>query len=1519
MGDIRMIFLSKVLDSIEERESRLLVWGIVDGAFKKDELDELIFPLIDSALEKGFTEFFSSDEVINELLCLKWVFKVEITDQSVGYRSRMAETVRLLQRLRQLFPKHFRQSNGWQAAPTLVADFRFLRRRRQYPKRNLTANEVLNRVRLVTEEPAILQGIQALIQDGENQTRLSGFQVRATERILRSIETNKTMATIVTAGTGSGKTLAFYLPALASITRHHLLGDRTLWVKVVALYPRSELLKDQLREVIKRVEGLRKVFKDIPYRVGALFSDIPLEAKYCKWPKSGGDYNCPVLKCIHPNCNGVMVWHKEDHEQGIERLICHDCEWTINGDNFPLTRKSLIATPPDILFTTTEMLNQRLSDNEMNLLFGIGVKISRPPELVLLDEVHTYEGHHGAQVAYLLRRWQHIVDQKLRFVGLSATLEDAANFFSKLTDTPQTLVEEITPRQDELESEGAEYMLALRGDPVSRKALLSTTIQTCMLLQRCLDPQTTDLVNSVSRGVFGQRTFVFTNDLDVTNRLYFDLLSAEGRTSQGIVDNRPASQGALANLRRSGASSSRYQGGQDWRACEEIGHLLSNRLNIGRVSSQDRGVDSIADVVVATAALEVGFDDPSVGAVVQHKAPRNMAAFLQRKGRAGRTRGMRPWTVVVLSDYGLDRIRYQGYDILFDPVLQPRSLPLTNRYITRIQAVFAAIDYFSQRLQNSNIGSVWQVLEKPSLSSDRTAGLIKEIRMILESDNGTRKLEYYISRALKLSKNEISAVMWEFPRPLMTTVLPTALRRLISNWSAYGRPKTDLQIGNNPLSDFIPGTLFADLNMAEVRIDLPIANRAIDDRQDYMPVFSALREFAPGRVSRRFGVRFGTERYWIPPNPAALLGEVVTDISIEEFGEYCPLGTYSYSCNNKIIDIPVLRPISLAPSNPERNISDSSNGQLKWHSQFVPSGEPLWLDSPIDSIWIKRIPRLGFFSHSRHVPVEVRRFATGGKSEVGINNGDRVAVRSEFRQDGKPVALGASYLADGVLFEVQIPSNLLDLVHEPSEKWRAIRTIRYYDTAWRGEALAEISNPFLREWLVHVFMSALTYEAIKENISLESASQRIVNHQASIDLSMVLDVLFQSQAHSPNDEETEFIIPDLLRQDLDELIVNPEVINELHKLAYYLWEPITDEWVPWLGKIYQGTLGAALLKTIGDLCPSINLEDLNMDLGRGPNERSKFAVIPAKCVEVWITEKNPGGSGLIEEFMREYSEDPRRFFSMVRASLEMGEFELIDYQLGKLLCFLADEQQDAETKAEIPKVVRNIRASTTFAALESNSRILRKSLLKDGFTPFHGFIVSIGNRVLRPGAGPGTDRYLAQAIRSWNAEEIRLGVEIDLRVICFWLSQIEGIDLIIEDVNIPEGQGRQSWRMNAIYGLLWARGRMIRTAPLQTRNQFLELPPIERLLVIDSIVDERHRVSVDNSQWLGTVQALLSQGSLVTLTSSVVSSHKLGEAIHALITNPVDTGYLQAYARLQGVRQTKDMYEADFELLEAPQ
>ncbi len=1515
MNEQRRNFLSRVLDSIEEHESRLLVWGIVDGAFRNQELNDLIYPLVDSALESGYDEFIEPADVVTSLLEYKWVVEVELTDGTVGYRSRMAETVRLLQRLRQLFPRHSRQSNGWQEAPTLVADFRFHRRRRQYPKRNLMGDEALARISAVTDDPSVIAAIKALIGYGDGKTQLAGFQLRATERILRSIETDKPLGTIVTAGTGSGKTLAFYLPALASVTRHLLTGDPAPWVKVVALYPRSELLKDQLREVIKRAGGLQGVLGERPIRIGAFYGDTPLMAQFCDWPKLGGDLICPSLKCIR--CSGDMVWREVDHSVGREALSCRDCDWSVDGTVFPLTRKSLAEAPPDILFTTTEMLNQRLSDNEFNRLFGIGAHAQRPPELVLLDEVHTYEGRHGAQVAYLLRRWRHLVEQPLRFVGLSATLREAASFFSTLTGMSQTFVEEISPRlHDETEFEGAEYMLALRGDPVSRAALLSTTIQSCMLLQRCLDPKTASLEDSVSQGAFGQRTFVFTDDLDVTNRLYFDLLSAEGRKSNGDPDMRHAPQGGLAFLRRSGPSSSRYHGGQDWRVCEELGHLPSDRLSIQRVSSQDRGIDSSSDVVVATATIEVGFDDPTVGVVVQHKAPRGMASFLQRKGRGGRTRGMRPWTVVVLSDYGRDRIAYQAYDLLFDPELPSRTLPLSNRYITRMQAVFALIDYLGQKLQDAPQGSVWKDLTEVPKNEQRRSRITKEIRTILETGNGTRKFEQYLSWALRLPKEEVPALLWEYPRPLMTTALPTALRRLASNWKANGQPGADLKIRNNPLPDFVPATLFSDLNLAEVRIELPRQTSGRkEDFEPGMPVFSVLREFAPGRVSRRFGIRYRTERYWVAPPTDALAGQQNSNLSIDGFGTYARLGRFSFWRNGKPVTVPVLRPVTIKPTAPPANITDSSNARLNWQSQFVPFGEPTWLESPLGGTWNQLIPRLGFFTHAGHAHIEIRRFATGASAEVGVGPAQRVAFNTTFSLDDiEEVALGAAYQADGVLFQIQIPSDLFNVSDAPSDKWRAIRTARYFDTAWRGELLGNVSSPFLREWLAQVYISALTSDAIHTNSSLEAASERVRRGTASVAIDQVLDVLFQSQAQYAPDE-AELLPQDRLRQELDDLLSQESIVSQLQELAAYLWRPIDSDWEPWLRTIYHSTFGAVLLKTIGDLCPSINLDDLTLDLDRGPIDYVEAAPIVPASAEVWITEKSPGGCGLIEEFMRSYAEDPRRFFAMVRSNLEMGEFEIIDHQMAKLLQMLIG----GESQSDTPDWIGKIRGAKRFEDLASASRRLRHSLQKDGFSTFHGFVVSVGNRILRPGAGPGTDQYLASAIDKWRSHEERLGVEIDLRVICFWLSQAPDIDAIMDEGVILTGVDRNAWRMNAIYGLLWARGRFIRSAPLQTRNSFTELPPVERLLVIDTIGDDRERISVENDDWLGTVQQLMSEAKMVTLVCGSEKRALLGSAIHALITNPIDTGYLRAYARLQGLRQTKDKLEADLELLEAAQ
>jgi hypothetical protein len=321
-------------------------------------------------------------------------------------------------------------------------------------------------------------------------------------------------------------------------------------------------------------------------------------------------------------------------------------------------------------------------------------------------------------------------------------------------------------------AEGAEYLLALRGDPVSRASLLSTTIQSAILMMRVMDRPN----GSLSRGLYGRRVFAFTDDIDVTNRLYFGVQDAEGRNDRGDPDLVRHPLGPLAVLRRPLPSASRERAGQNWNMPEAIGHRFDERKRIGRTSSQDPGVTKGLDLIVATASLEVGFNDPEVGCVIQHKAPRDAAQLLQRKGRAGRPRGMRPWTVVVLSDYGRDRLAYQGYEQLFDPELTPRHLPLASRYIQRIQATYALVDFLARELGPALSGaSAWQMLAQridpksrfAAKGRKRQEALVGLLVRLLDDAQALTDLTDYLRLALQLSEQETRALLWSTQRRIL--------------------------------------------------------------------------------------------------------------------------------------------------------------------------------------------------------------------------------------------------------------------------------------------------------------------------------------------------------------------------------------------------------------------------------------------------------------------------------------------------------------------------------------------------------------------------------------------------------------------------------------------------------------------------------------------------------------------------------------------------------------------------------
>ena len=1550
--------IAEFLTKLEQAESRLLSWGMVDGSFSDGEVCGLADEFLDA--QESDVDVSDGDELVDTMEQRNLLFSFQQAGET-RWRTRMAESVRLLARLRQLFPQHLATLRRWQIASTLVADYRLLLRPRQFPHRNVEFSRVVDEVNelatLDATQSAVLNAM--LNREGDDPFRLADFQLRATRSVLAGANSQRTSGTIVCAGTGSGKTLSFYLPAFLKIAP---TLDESRWTRCLAIYPRNELLKDQFSETYqqaRRVDtallanGKRKLV------IGTLFGATPKTGRFFNrdnpprgWVTTNGGFICPYMSCPSETCDGQMVWRDTDRQANVERLVCRECDTATEPDEVILTREKLRAEPPDILFTTTEMLNQRMGDSQIGRLFGINTQAQQKPSMVLLDEVHTYSGITGAQIANLLRRWQKASAAKPHFVGLSATLSDAKRFFAQLTGVPDFRVEEVSPHPSEMNRQGMEYMLALRGDPASGASLLSTTIQTAMLMRRVQD---TDRDRS-SQGLYGTREFIFTDDLDVTNRLFFNLRDAEGQDSWGRND--PAKpEGSLANLRDSGRPESdlRFRFGQSWKLCEDIGHELStnSQLRINRTSSQDVGVGANSDIIVATASLEVGFNDPEVNVVVQHKAPRDVAQFLQRKGRAGRRTEMRPWTVVVLSDYARDRVAWQSYDLLFDPELPPRELPTSNRYVLRMQAVYAFQDWMASKLRRTGgipSGSVWRDFSAPASelgssyardARERQKAAAEIVEGLLTKDAGLEDLRNYLQSALQQPAEVVDMLLWEPPRALMTSVLPTLLRRLNTGWQLANPPpnghKLDYIVSNNPLPEFVPATLFSDLNLPEVTVVTKQQDND-DEAPSQLPLLQAIREFAPGKVSRRFGIRHQHARHWTAlPD---LVDEPQKLLPIGNWlSQYDELGEFQFIENGTLQSVRCLRPFEVRPERPPSHLADSSNSFLRWQTQIAPAFQGMEGSLPSQFRWSAIFDSICFHTHNSNCQIEVRRFARAADASIATQTGQQFETRVDFVDsvpdaDGdnaghvpNPVAVGFSIEVDGVAFRIRVPDDLkTDGDGESNAKLRCLRTAYFRDQILNEPDLDGIANWFQRQRLADIYCSALIHAAVVGDASLSEVwtSQQGANANP-IDFLTVLSVIFQSISTSQdssgdggneptpdNDQE----IHQRLFHELTDLLSNQTILDALHRHAPILWQTPGQSWRPWLTRKFKTTLGSAVMEAVQQLCPDLDAGDLTLDIDSGPRPEAAPPV-PDDVEEIWLLEKAVGGGGVVEAFLARYGEDPRRFFDLVEAALNPGDFEVVDEQLTTLLDW-ANDPDDEAVRNQFSDL-RNAQSVSHQAQANSFEQLI-SMLSQRGLFVCHSVVAAIATRILKPGSTHETDRLLHDLIGNWQQLEQRLGVDIDLRVIAYLNSSTNRLDQsLAEIVGDAVGLDPRQWRFGALTSMLWPRGNAIRGRKLDTYNPFAKLPDADHELVRDCLNAGPTSVSLADADWREQIVERLVSENAVSLQASAEELTRLRTAILELMAQPVDAGLLLLHPRVRSIKRRHGNVEAILELAEGVQ
>jgi hypothetical protein len=1485
-----------VLDRIEALEMRSLEWGFTDGSLSEDEAHKLAEQVCDTLPEGSHSD---SQDLIEELIDAKVIFELPSVGGEIRIRSRFAEGIRLLVANRQLFP-----NKPWQGAPSLVSDFRVDCRPRRFPRRDLAPDTIL------TSQPEILSKTRLRSDLWHALTehpgmKLSAFQARATVRLAEPTDDG---GTIVTAGTGSGKTISFYLPGMIRVSEA-VNPDR--WVKAIAIYPRIELLKDQFSEAYQMARSLDATLSKHgrrPIVVGALFGATPsrcdpIELERRKWPKRGNDFVCPWMRC--PTCRKELIWRSDDISQGLERLHCvdRDCLGTVPEDKIVLTRNRLTRLPPDILFTTTEILNQRLSDHWTRRLFGIGQHVDKKPLLALLDEVHTYEGATGAQAALTLRRWRHLMDKPVSWVGLSATLGDAAKFFSDLTGAELDRTVEITPSLDEYEEQGAEYQILLRGDPSSRASLLSSSIQTSMLLPRLLDPPG----DANASGAFGRKAFLFTDDLDVTNRLFDDLRDAEGYT---IFGNPDPLRLPLANLRRGGGDALlRDLEGQRWRICEDIGHPLDRRLTVGRTTSQDGGVNQSANIIVATAALEVGFNDPHVGAVVQHKAPRGMASFLQRKGRAGRDRSMRPFMVTVLSDYGRDRAFYQSFEHLFDPTLEPQTLPIHNPYVLKIQSVFAFFDWLADRTSGFEKAWQWDILSRPiqDTSSEVLTVISKTKSLVRELNQGDEAviddLRKYLVGALRVSRETADSLLWEAPRSLLLEAIPTLARRLFRKWElAIPTPEgaLDLQVNYHPLPDFVPRSLFSDLALPEVSVIVPPATIKHEERIEGMPILQALNQFAPGRVTRRFAHERGALSHWVYLDKAVPL----QDRLIKNYAsKYEFVGTFAGRLNDLKSDEPicVYRPWEIRLVRVEQNEAlPSSNAKLLWQSDVSENGDALAVPMPPQSHWRSHVVSIDFYLHRFRSSLNIRRFAHTVQANIRTSKDDFPVSLNFIDDQGRNAAVGFELEVDGLKMTVRLPTpDSLNLNSISSETLGPARLAYLRDTFRADPELPSEMNEFQRDWIFQFMTSVLIADAGATGHSIDqSISDVLEDSKLEANFGAVMDDMFGASPPSIPDHEEQEDEDGIhssgnslgrgvgrLQQALLQQLGNLEVRNRVRAIAQQMGKIDDIAFASWLRRVVLDTLGEAMLQACINSAPKhATVDNLLVDIEEG---------LGGDTANVWISETTIGGAGVLEAFAEKFTGDPSQFFSALDAALAPTDLELVDSSLREILSLSLNEQDIAEDLARL-------RGTQSHADRVSKWQSLSHRLTqRGGIDLSHALSVSLNNRLLRSGSGPELDHLLFDLQCLWDELEAKFGIGIGLREFGYIASKNSDISKKVDTflrATLPAAAIGHVTILAAINSLLWPRAHEVRHRALQSYNPFRTArstdPAVLRQLLLKQSIPI---VELSEPDWESQLIRAFEQHGAGRLAADMKSVGLLRLHLVRLIASPVSIGVLQFF------------------------
>ena len=319
-----------------------------------------------------------------------------------------------------------------------------------YPSSDLTLSDAGGAL------PTEYQDLSDLAQE------LIGPDIRLYRHQWRSLETvlKDKNDLVVTTGTGSGKTECFLLPLMAELARESASwpssqapsADRKWWeyddgpwrsqwehtgrkskethaMRAMVLYPLNALVEDQLRRLRRTLDS------DIVHRWldSARGGNRITFGRYTgQTPVAGRPSNEGALRRLRARMRGMAA--ESDAVRSDPDLDEEVRYYFPNVDGGEMwSRWDMQDTPPDILITNYSMLNIMLMRSiEARIFEKTKAWLKSDPSnrfFLIVDELHSYRGTPGTEVAYILRLLIHrlglsVDSDQLVILATSASVTD---------------------------------------------------------------------------------------------------------------------------------------------------------------------------------------------------------------------------------------------------------------------------------------------------------------------------------------------------------------------------------------------------------------------------------------------------------------------------------------------------------------------------------------------------------------------------------------------------------------------------------------------------------------------------------------------------------------------------------------------------------------------------------------------------------------------------------------------------------------------------------------------------------------------------------------------------------------------------------------------------------------------------------------------------------------------------------------------------------------------------------------